>query len=104
MAYNALQPWRYVGNSWQYTTIYDANDRTVCRLDLEDWDVTEDNQDELEKEQERVARIIAAAPELLGALERIVDSDMAQREEDEGNVSSELEMARSVIAKATGTK
>ena len=63
-----IQPWSYVANSWQYTTIYDHSGRTICRLDLEDWEVTEDNQDDLEREQERVARLIAAAPEMFEAL------------------------------------
>jgi hypothetical protein len=54
-------PWKFVQNSWQYTTIYDANGNHVCQLDLEDWGVTEENQDELEKAQEIVAhRIIDA--------------------------------------------
>lgn len=46
-------------------------------------------------------RLIAAAPDLLGALRAIVNSDMAMREEDEGRVSPELEAARAAIAKAT---
>ena len=47
-------------------------------------------------------RLIAAAPELLEALEYIVSSDMAQREEDEGHVSTDLVMARAAIFKAKG--
>jgi hypothetical protein len=66
--------WRFVGNSWQHTTVYSQDDAPVCRLDLEDWDVTEDNQDELEAEQERVARLIVAAPEMRDLLVRILDS------------------------------
>lgn len=33
-------PFTMVANSWQFTTIYDAGGVPVCRLDLEDWDVT----------------------------------------------------------------
>src|SRR5258708_2795590 len=47
------------------------------------------------------ARLIAAAPDLLRALELVVNSDMAQREEDEGSISTELAHARAAIAKAT---
>lgn len=47
------------------------------------------------------ARLLTAAPELLAALQTIVNSDMAMREEDEGNTSSELTAARAAIAKAT---
>lgn len=54
----APTPWTFTANSWQYTTIYDANGDAICRLDLEDWGVTEDNQDDLEKVQEKVARLI----------------------------------------------
>jgi hypothetical protein len=62
------KPWKAVANSWQHTTIYDANGKTVCTLDLEDWDVTEENQDELENQQAEVAAILSAAPEVLDAL------------------------------------
>ena len=54
-------PWRFVANSWQYTTIYDGNGDVICRLDLEDWGVTEENQDDLEKVQAKVAALIVAA-------------------------------------------
>lgn len=54
-------PWSSVANSWQHTTIYDDNDRQICRLDLEDWGVTEDNQDELEKKQAAVVAYIVEA-------------------------------------------
>lgn len=39
--------------------------------------------------------------ELVGVLEEINDSDMAQREEDEGNVSEILKKSREVVARAT---
>lgn len=57
----APTPWTFVQNSWQYTTIYDAEGSTICRLDLEDWNVTEDNQDELEAVQTQIARRIVDA-------------------------------------------
>lgn len=54
------------------------------------------------RESQANAKLIAAAPDLLRALELIVNSDMAQREEDEGEISTELSHARAAIAKATG--
>ena len=58
---NAPTPWHAVANSWQYTTIYDADGLPVCRFDLEDWPVTEENQQEFEKAQAAlVARVIEA--------------------------------------------
>jgi hypothetical protein len=54
-------PWTLTQNSWQYTTIYDANKSPVCQLDLEDWHVTEANQDELETVQASVATLIITA-------------------------------------------
>lgn len=54
----APRPWKFIANSWQYTTIYDANGDVICRLDLEDWGVTEDNQDDLETVQAKVAAMI----------------------------------------------
>jgi hypothetical protein len=48
------------------------------------------------------ARLIAAAPDMYRALELIINSDMAQREEDEGEISTELSIVRAAIAKAEG--
>lgn len=61
MTKQAPLPWTLTQNSWQYTTIYDAERNHVCRLDLEDWSVTEDNQDELEKVQTQIAERIVRA-------------------------------------------
>lgn len=47
------------------------------------------------------AKLLAAAPEMLAALQLILNSDMAMREEDEGNVSPMLDLVRAVIALAT---
>jgi len=61
MSAHTPTPWKSTANSWQYTTIYDANGDVICRLDLEDWGVTEDNQDRLETVQaEVVSQIIKA--------------------------------------------
>lgn len=53
--------WYFVENSWQYTTVYDADRVPICRLDLEDWGVTEDNQERLEGLQTSYAQLIAQA-------------------------------------------
>jgi hypothetical protein len=70
-------PWTLTQNSWQYTTIYDADGNSICRLDLEDWSVTEENQDDLEKVQTQIAsRIVKAVNShdmLVNALEFIRD-------------------------------
>lgn len=54
------------------------------------------------KEHAANARLIAAAPTMLAALKAIINSDMAMREEDEGNHSSALDVVRAAIRKATG--
>ena len=42
-------PWKVVYHSWQHATIYDNQDKAVCRFDLEDLDeITEDNQEAYE--------------------------------------------------------
>jgi len=48
------------------------------------------------------AHLIAAAPEMYEALKSVLNSDMAMREEDEGNISPTLEIIRTVLAKARG--
>jgi hypothetical protein len=65
---DAPLPWTVTANSWQYTTIYDGNGDVVCRLDLEDWGVTEENQDELETLQAKVAALIVAAANQSGGV------------------------------------
>lgn len=54
-------PWTLTKNSWRYTTIFDAEGTPICRLDLEDWSVTEGNQATLEKVQAQIARRIIDA-------------------------------------------
>lgn len=60
--------WSVLSASWQHTLIYDETGTLVCRLDLEDWGVTEDSQDELEREQAKVARRIVACVNALSGL------------------------------------
>lgn len=54
------------------------------------------------KQGEANAHLIAAAPDMFRVLELILNSDMAQREEDEGEISTELAHARAAVAKAEG--
>ena len=66
---DAPLPWTFVGNSWQYTTIYDATGEAICCLDLEDWGVNEENQYDLEQRQEMVANLIVQAVNRSGGLD-----------------------------------
>ncbi len=55
-------PWKAIENSWQYTTIYDALDREICRLDLERFeDLNEETQDKYEAIQRADAAAIVRA-------------------------------------------
>ena len=55
-------PWRIINNSWQFTTIVDANGNNVCEFDLERFeDLNEDNQEEYENIQRNDAEMIIAA-------------------------------------------
>ena len=55
-------PWRIINNSWQFTTIVDANGNNVCEFDLERFeDLNEDNQEEYENIQRKDAEMIIAA-------------------------------------------
>lgn len=48
------------------------------------------------------AQLISAAPELLQVVKELLNSDIAMREEDEGNESKLLNKIRSMVAKAEG--
>jgi len=65
---DAPLPWTFATNSWQYTTIYDAAGEAICRLDLEDWSVNEENQCDLERRQEMVAQLIVQSVNRSGGL------------------------------------
>ena len=55
-------PWSIINNSWQFTTIVDANGNNVCEFDLERFeDLNEDNQAEYENIQRNDAEMIIAA-------------------------------------------
>lgn len=64
-------PWKAIENSWQYTTIYDAHDHEICRLDLERFeDLNEETQDKYEAIQRADAAAIVRACDHLAALRR----------------------------------
>ncbi len=48
------------------------------------------------------ATLISAAPTMYAALESVLNSDMAMREEDEGRESDTLNLVRAALAKARG--
>lgn len=64
--------WNVTQHSWNETSIY-ANDsgQCICKLNLEDWDVNEDNQYDLEKIQLENARLIRTAPDFLRLIQSI---------------------------------
>jgi len=64
-------PWKAIENSWQYTTIYDAHDHEICRLDLERFeDLNEETQDKYEAIQRADAAAIVRACDHDAALRR----------------------------------
>jgi hypothetical protein len=81
---DAPLPWTMVQNSWQYTTIYDATGEVICRLDLEDWGVNEENQYDLEQRQEMVAQLILHAVNHSGGLDGLPADVSAATERNDG--------------------
>lgn len=88
-------PWSVVEHSWQDTSVA-AGDKTICLLHMDDEEVTEENQDEQLAQQLSNAKLIAAAPELLNALQLLVDSQSLK-----GSLIHAIENAMNVIKKAT---
>ena len=106
MSKHTKGPWTRVRHSWDDSSVYAANGSRVaiCRIDEED--VTEETQDACVAVNEANARLIAAAPELLEALEALVndfgrDGYGGELEDGECRV---IDMARNAIAKAIGER
>lgn len=95
---NAVQhnagPWSSISHNWHETSVYAASGLRVCKLDTEDWGVTEETEDEFGQKQEANARLIAAAPDLLVALQFLLTASGEQ-------LTTAFEQAQEAVAKAT---
>ncbi len=86
-------PWRIIEIRGRAVILEPEQDGHVCKIS--EW------ADEYAEEQEANARLIAAAPELLEALENLVSLCEAGLNK-EYNIEAELSEPRAAIAKATG--
>jgi hypothetical protein len=62
--------WFVAEHAWNFVSVY-AKEKTVCTLYVSEEDATEENQDELTAEMLANAKLIAAAPQMLDALEAV---------------------------------
>ena len=74
MSAHSKGPWSATHNSWEFSTVYDASGNAIAECQI-DQSVTEETQEELEPIKEANARLMAAAPDLLQALKRVMDSN-----------------------------
>lgn len=104
---------KFTPGPWVYAPDYDENDGDIIINRDYEFPVAicfkSDLRDEIQYDPEEVranANLIAAAPDLYAALEEVLNSTMAMREEDfrydEGSVSDVLNLCRAVLAKARG--
>ena len=67
-------PWELIENSWAITTIYATDGQgIICESNIGS-NATEETQDELESIQSADMHLIAAAPDMYEALEKLIDS------------------------------
>jgi len=91
-------PWEVFEHSWSNSGIYggDKNSKNICNLSIYD-EATEETQNELTKEMDANAKLIAAAPELLESLELLLETcEYSDANHEEYNA------AVAAIAKAKG--
>ena len=96
-------PWNVTDNSWETSTVYDEDGRPVALCPIDER-CDEENQQTYERIKEANALLIAAAPDLLEALHRIMDyahTGAAVRDIDTSE-QPEFVAARAAIAKAEG--
>ena len=67
--------WTFVEHSWSDTSIYDGDER-IALISIRDR-ATESNQEELEIEANRNAKLMTAAPEMYEALKNLENDDEA---------------------------
>ena len=91
-------PWGMQEHSWSDTSITDSDGCRIAKLSICDI-ATEETQTKLESVMDANARLIAASPELLEALEAMI-----QRVSDLGanGFSQEVAKGKASIAKAKG--
>lgn len=94
-------PWKMLEHSWSDTSIVaEGFDHGICRLDINH--ATEESQDADAALMAANARLIATAPELLEALQEMVEFFQPNAWGSNDNKVDALASARAAIAKATG--
>jgi hypothetical protein len=97
-------PWAYSHNSWEFSDVYGTDGKVVATCQIDE-DVTEETQEMLETIKEANARLIAAAPDLLEALQACadwLDWLVVPPIDPKDAHHAHLKLARAAIAKATG--
>lgn len=93
-------PWSVTNNNWETSTVYGRDGETIAACQINSI-VTEDTQYEFEAIKEANARLIAAAPELLEALEHLLKVRTREGVKPQSRDAAEAK-SRAAIAKATG--
>ncbi len=84
-------PWDYIGNSWQYTTMYDANKKPIAELDLEFFEgMNENNQEKFEAIQTANAAFIRKSVNNYDIMQKTI-KDLVKKLKTFSNESFEIE-------------
>lgn len=95
MSKYTLNGWFVAEHAWNFVSVC-TKEKTVCTLSISEEDATEENQDELTAGMLASAKLIAAAPQMLDALEAIIKRFQPEQHDAAGCMFKNCELCKAI--------